>query len=149
MPATRGCGWNSRPRCRGARTWKSPSNVCLARCSPSVRSGSPNSPARRLSPNARRAGLAVGWPGPTGPVDRRSQSGSDEVGQLPEQGRLRLGADDLLHDLAVLEDAQGRNVEDPVPLGDDRVLVDVELDYVDLLCMLGGDLLEHRGDLAA
>src|SRR5262249_26668777 len=71
---------------------------------------------------------------------------SDDPGELAEQRCLRLGTNDLLDDLAVLENAHGRDGHDLVPLRDRRVLVDVQLDYVDLVGVLAGDLLENRGD---
>ena len=79
-------------------------------------------------------------------AERVPRTGSDEVRELAEQGRLRPGADDLLHDLASLEHAQRGDVHDPVPLGGDRILVDVQLDHVDLVGVLAGDLLENRRD---
>src|SRR5215469_8103187 len=79
----------------------------------------------------------------------RYEPRSDEVGEVSQQRRLRPRANDLLDDLPVLEDAHGRDIHDPVALGDDRVLVDVELHDVNLLAVLGRDLLKHGGDLAA
>src|SRR5208283_4357334 len=73
----------------------------------------------------------------------------DVFGQLTKQGRLGLGPDDLLDDLAAGEHVHGRNGHDAVTLGYGGVLVDVELDDVDLVRVLGGDLLKHRGDHAA
>src|ERR1700684_2566150 len=73
----------------------------------------------------------------------------DEVGQLAKQRRLRPGPHDLLDDLSALEDGQGRDVQDPVLLRRDRVVVHVQLDDVDLVSVLAGDLLENRRDLAA
>src|SRR5262249_27006819 len=58
-------------------------------------------------------------------------------------------ADHLLDDLAVAEQVQRRDQHDPVPLRGLRVLVHVELDHVELAGVLGGDRLQHRGDLVA
>src|ERR1700731_5091726 len=73
---------------------------------------------------------------------------SDVVGQLAEQGGLGLGPQNLLDDLAVLEDAHGRDGHDLVPRRDSGVLVNVELDYIDLVAVLVRDLFEHWGHLA-
>src|SRR5271166_3721481 len=62
----------------------------------------------------------------------------DVFGQLTKQGRLGLGPDDLLDDLAAGEHVHGRNGHDAVTLGYGGVLVDVELDDVDLVRVLGG-----------
>src|SRR5690606_2200880 len=62
---------------------------------------------------------------------------------------LRLGAHDLLDDLTVLVDVHRRDLHDAVLLRHLRVLVDVELDDVDLVAVLLGDLLEDRRDHAA
>src|SRR5262249_33477438 len=43
----------------------------------------------------------------------------------------------------------GRDGHDAVPLRHGGILVDVELDDVDLVRVLSGDLLQHRGDHAA
>src|SRR3954468_12056961 len=75
-----------------------------------------------------------------------SGSRSDEVGEVVEDRALRLGADDALDRLAALEDRHGRDRHDLVVAGDLRVLVDVELGDGQLVAVLGGDLLEHRGD---
>src|ERR1700730_1073121 len=95
------------------------------------------SPARALGTQAPDCGGGSAW----APLD--------EVGDLAEQGGLRLGPDHLLDDLATGEDVQGRDEHDPVLLRRLRVLFDVELDHVDLVGVLLGDLLKHRGDLAA
>ena len=68
---------------------------------------------------------------PPDPGDRPRQHvdvSGDEVAELVEQRGLRLGADDLLHDLAVLVDVQRRDAGDAVGRRGDRVLVDVQLD---------------------
>src|SRR5215472_4758395 len=86
------------------------------------------------------------WPPPMAVARRGS---SDEIGKVAQKRGLRLRADNLLHDLSVLEDAHSRDVHDPVALRDDRVVVDVQLDDVDLLAVLASDLLEHRAYHAA
>ena len=73
----------------------------------------------------------------------------DEVLEVADDRGLRLGADDGLGDLATLVHVQGRDGHDAVLGGRTRVLVDVELDDLDLVAVLGGDRLEGRRDLAA
>src|ERR1700746_796715 len=75
--------------------------------------------------------------------------GSDEVGKFLEQGGLGLGPNHLLDDLAAGEHVQRRDQHDPVLLRGLRVLLDVQLDHVDLVGVLLGDLLEDRGNHAA
>src|SRR5579859_6884477 len=79
----------------------------------------------------------------------RSGGSDEDVLKLPEQGRLRLGADDLLDDLTVLEHCQRRDVQDPVGPHDLGVVVYIELDDVDLAGVLSSDLLEYRGNHSA
>src|SRR6476660_8922507 len=74
---------------------------------------------------------------------------ADEVTEVALQRDLRLGADDGLDDLAALVDIQCRDGHHAVLSGGGRVLVDIQLDDVDLLAMLGSDRLERWGDLTA
>ena len=66
-----------------------------------------------------------------------------------EQHRLRLGADDRLHDLAALVDVHRRDRGDAVLRGGRGFSSTLSLTMVDLVRVLAGDLLEDRGDLAA
>src|SRR6266536_1754923 len=91
---------------------------------------------------ARRVVRHGGW-------RARESGGSDEVGELLEQRGLRLGPHDLLDDLAAGEHVQRGDQHDPVLLRGLRVLLDVQLDHVNLVTVLLGDRLEHRGDLTA
>src|SRR6185312_5641833 len=68
--------------------------------------------------------------------------------ELALEALLRVGADDLLGHLAVLEEDHRRDREDLVVGGRLLVGVDVELDDAQVVA-LGGDLLEHWGDDAA
>src|SRR5213592_5087410 len=77
------------------------------------------------------------------------RTGLDVFGEFAEDGRLGLGPDDLPDDLPAGEHVHGRNGHDAVALRYRGILVDVELDDGDLARVLGGDLLEHRGDHAA
>src|SRR5579859_7723630 len=88
---------------------------------------------------------AANGPAPegAGPLD---DDDSDEFGQVAQQCGLGLGPDDLLDDLAPGKHVQRRDLQDPVTLSDLGVLVDVQLHDTDLVAVLGGDLLEHRGD---
>src|SRR5690606_16919784 len=74
---------------------------------------------------------------------------SDDAFELPQQHGLRLGADDLLDDLAVLVDVHRRDLQDAGLTGNLGVLVDVELDDLQLVAVLVGDLLEDGRDLPA
>src|SRR5690606_17611164 len=73
---------------------------------------------------------------------------ADEPIELPEEGGLRLGADDLLDNLPTREDLQRWDRGDPVGGRGLRILVGVELDDVELV-LRGRDLLEHRSNHAA
>src|ERR1700716_440101 len=82
-------------------------------------------------------------------------SGSCSTSSLREHGlelglelALRVGADDLLGDLAVLEHDQRGDREHLVLGGRLLVLVGVELDDLQVLA-LPGDLLEDRGHVTA
>src|SRR5687767_881176 len=74
---------------------------------------------------------------------------ADEALEVADDRGLRLGADDRLGDLAVLVDVQRRDGHHAVLGGRGRVLVDVQLDDLDLVAVLGGDGLQRRCDLAA
>src|SRR5215472_1165238 len=95
-----------------------------------------------------KAADGSGRPGPA-PARGSCPGCSDELGKVVQQPRLRPGADELLDDLAVLEDAQRRDVENPVLPRDLGVLVDIQLDDVEVVTVLRQDRLEHRGDLPA
>src|SRR5215475_14296843 len=71
---------------------------------------------------------------------------SDELGELLEQLRLALGADETLLHLALVEDEERRDAHDVVATRDVRVVVDVELRDLDATGVLLGDVLEHGGD---
>src|ERR1700733_3064176 len=71
------------------------------------------------------------------------------VGEIAQQRGLGLGAEYLLDDFTAREDVHHRNGHDLVLLRGGRVLVDVELDDIDLVGVLRGDLGEHRGHHAA
>src|SRR4029450_1347469 len=73
----------------------------------------------------------------------------DEVRQLPDQARLRHRSDQRLDNLAALVDMHRRDADDAVTAGHPGVLVGVELDDLDLVGVLGGQLFEHRRDRAA
>src|SRR5690606_11273533 len=73
----------------------------------------------------------------------------DDALKLAKQHGLRLGADDLLHDLSVLEDVQSRDLEYTVVPDGRRVLVGVQLDDGQLVGVLVRDLLKDGGDLTA
>src|SRR5215207_9918436 len=84
------------------------------------------------------------------PAPRRlSCSGREGRLELGLELALRVGADDLLGDRAVLEEDQRRDREDLVGHRGLLVLVDVELDDLQRLALLAGDLLEYRSDHAA
>src|SRR6187551_2733776 len=85
---------------------------------------------------------------PNGSDVKRDRRLRDEGGEVGLEGRLRLGADDGLHDLALLEDLERGDRGDLVLHGEPGVLVDVQLDDVELLGVLGGDLVEDRADRA-
>src|SRR5450755_410474 len=72
-------------------------------------------------------------------------AGSEELSEFLEHRGLRLRADDLLNDLAAGEHVHRRDSHDPVLLRHGRVLVNVELDDVDLVGVLAGDLFQYRG----
>src|SRR5690606_27428745 len=76
----------------------------------------------------------------------RWSSTSQVVRQIRHQGGLRLGADDLLRRLALVEQHHRRNRHHLVVPSELGVLVDVQLGDGDLVMVLGGDLLEHRCD---
>src|SRR3954467_1308575 len=82
--------------------------------------------------------------GPRPPPDRLRERGLELGFELA----LRVGPDDLLHGLAVLEEDQRRDREDLVGRGDLGVLVGVELDDAQVIA-LAGDLLENRSNDAA
>src|SRR3954447_12744593 len=63
-----------------------------------------------------------------------------------QDGCLRLRTDDRLDHLAALEHGHGRDRHDLVVARSTGVLVDVELDDVELVAVLAGDLLEHGRD---
>ncbi len=69
------------------------------------------------------------------------------------QGGLQLGlalqADELIDDLASLEDHQRGDAVDPVVAGEALGVVDVDLAYFDGALVFGGQLLDDGGDLAA
>src|SRR5215469_5565448 len=100
-------------------------------------------------PPAERTAVPYGSQPPARPSGARWAPGSDELGKLPQQGGLGLSADDLLDDLTVLENAHRRDVHDVIALRDGRILVDVELDNIELVSMLGRDLFQHRSYHAA
>src|SRR3954452_495299 len=74
--------------------------------------------------------------------------GAERRLELGLEALLRVGADDLLGDLAVAEEDHRRDREDLVLRGGLLVLVDVELDDAQVLA-LARDLLEDRADHAA
>ena len=92
---TRGCGSSSRT----VLTWREDVEVALERLLGSMTPGPASCGWPSCEPVRRPA-----HPGGSaqGRVGRRVSS--DEVGELAEQSRLGLGPDDLLDDLAVLED---------------------------------------------
>src|SRR5690606_14390993 len=99
--------------------------------------GSRGAAGRHHRPAAPEQGGGPGrrFPGPPpcpqgGPS---AQGGSDELFEVLEEQALRLGAHDLLDDLAALEDVHRRDLHDPVLPGGLRLLVDVELDDADLV----------------
>src|SRR4051812_49908311 len=80
------------------------------------------------------------------PPGAAARLGRGERGlELGLEPLLRVGADDLLGHLAVLEEDHRRDREDLVLRGGLLVLVDVELDDPQVL-PLAGDLLEDRAD---
>ena len=78
-------------------------------------------------------------------LSRRSGRAADPLMQL----LLRRRADLARGDLAVLEQQQRRDRHDAVFGGGVRVLVDIELDDLDLVAELAGDLFQRRRDHAA
>ena len=57
-------------------------------------------------------------------------------------------SDDLIHELPVFEEEQGRDAHDHVSLRDLGVLVRVQLDECDLARVLLRELFDDRGDRA-
>jgi hypothetical protein len=113
---------------------------CRGGAGAATRLDDPGGPSRRTA-----AGMTAG----VSPALARAPERSDKLGEFLEQGRLGLGAHDLLDDLAAGKHVHGGDGHDPVTLGDRGVLVDVELDHIDLVRVLGRDLLKDRGDHAA
>src|SRR5437868_10654604 len=81
-----------------------------------------------------------------GSMARRLRLCREDRLELGLELALRIGADDLLGDRAVLEEDQRRDREDLVGHRGLLVLVDVELDDLQRIALLAGDLLEHGGD---
>src|SRR5262245_48629023 len=59
------------------------------------------------------------------------------------------GADDLVHDHAVLEEQDGRNRANAEAGREPSLLVDVDLRHRDLAGLIAGDVLEHGSDRPA
>src|SRR5882672_8975981 len=62
---------------------------------------------------------------------------------------LALQANDLIHDLAVLEEQQRGDGVDAVLDGEILMVVDVDLGDLDLAIVLGGEFVQHRRELFA
>src|ERR1022692_4991123 len=92
-----------------------------------------NGPLRQQGavPRGRLTVLAVGLRNLR--FARSEELSSDKISQVAQQRRLRLRADDLLDDRSAGEDAERRDVHDPVSLGSHRVLIHVQLDDIDLV----------------
>src|SRR5919107_174855 len=75
------------------------------------------------------------------PVEGRS---ADVLGQLPHDDWLGPGTGDRLDQLALDVDVERRQAGDAVPGRDGRVLVGVDLDDVDLVGVLAGQLVQDR-----
>ena len=93
----------------------------------------------------RRAGCSGRWID-EGVPSGNPESGSDELGDVVEEGLLGFGADNALHRLAVFEQDQCRDRHDLEATGDIAGLVDVELRDLQSLTLLVGNLFEDRGD---
>src|SRR5579883_1649203 len=107
------------------------------RCWRSATAG-PSAPRSRwISPLVTRIG---GGERPTGP--RASEVGGDLLQELG----LPLRTHDPGDRVPLLEEDEGGDAHDVEPAGDVEVVVDVELGDPQLAGLLGGDLLEHRGD---
>src|SRR6185436_15506533 len=65
------------------------------------------------------------------------------------EARLRLDAYKAIDDLAAFEDHERRDAAHAVVLGGAGSVVDVEFDDLCTASVLAGELLNHRGDLAA
>lgn len=74
---------------------------------------------------------------------------ADERGEVGLEGRLGLRTDDGLDDLTVLEHLHRGDGGDLVGRSRLGVLVNVQLDDLDLVAVLFGDLVEDRADSAA
>src|SRR5699024_1508556 len=74
---------------------------------------------------------------------------AEELGEVSEDRLLRLRADDGLDHLTAGVDVHRRDGDHVVGGGRLRVGVHVELADLELLSVLGRDLLQDRGDLAA
>src|SRR5204863_2572129 len=106
----------SRARCR-----RGPSSARRPACA-----SAPRSRARSTPPLYR-------WPSPSdGPLDHRVDL------------RLRHRPDDLIGDLPVLEQEQGRDAHYPILLGNVLVRVDVQLADLELALVLRRELIDER-----
>src|SRR5690606_19603212 len=85
---------------------------------------------------ATRAGAASAWPG-------------EELLQLVEKSRLGAAADDRLGELAAAVDVERRDRDEAVAARDVRVGVDVDLDDLELVAVLRGDLVDDGRHLQA
>jgi hypothetical protein len=126
---------------RTVLTWREDVEVALERLLGSMTPSTPQGALRPVLPVLR---FALRGRELIRPTER-----SDVFGELAEQSGLRLGSDDLLDHLPAGEHVHGRNGHDAVTLRHGGILVDVELYHGDLVRVLGGDLLEDRGDHAA
>src|SRR6478735_5241403 len=77
---------------------------------------------------------------------RRTPAKIDATFRVRKRPARRLGADDGLDDLATLVHLHRGDGGDLVLRSGLRVLVDIELDDLDLVGVLGGDLVEDRAD---
>src|SRR5262249_4143805 len=98
--------------------------------------------ARDIAPLTQNGRL---WAGRLQNFCRRSHRAAYPLGQL----LLRCRADLTRCDLAVLDQHQRRDLQDAVPGGSIRILVNVELDDLDLVAELARDLFKRRRDHAA
>src|SRR5882724_6029254 len=93
--------------------------------------------------------MGPGEPAGVAPFGPRAAGLRQVAADHPRDRLFRLGADDLLGDLAVLEEEEGWNAHHPEAGRDGGVVVHVELSDARLPLVLGRELLENRGHRTA
>jgi hypothetical protein len=83
------------------------------------------------------------------PAYRREGCSGENVCEFLFEELLWLGTDNCALHFATLEKVNGRNGSDSILSGDGRVVVYVDLDYVNLFTILHGNLIQDRSELTA